>query len=385
MAYTPPASTAHTITLPTNESITYTLRSLKSDDDISKWTEFCASIFSYKDNPPPPSYFARHFYNDPQRDIGLIRVLVCTKEDDRDEEIVSSVRIFRRTLAVPNGASVDAGGIGEVCTSPEHQRRGLSKILLTDALNIMKDETCGMSCSLLHASPTFRPVYAKAGYECVTSHWSVVSVKLDELPKESNGPYECTCNGETIEWKVRRALFPQDTSRLFELHRSYSEARCITIQRTEKYWNDYVSKELGDTLCVLTKSTIAEERIVAWMSVRKRDGRYQLREFGYDTNDDFTVAASVQHLLPMSLQVIADEQNGELHSKSIISLHMPTIVWNDIRDGGGDHSFLDVDYTIEENDYGWMYLNFDENKSNVLELTKQQVGMMHLVWPTDSF
>ena len=314
-------------------------------------------------------------------------MLVCTNNED-EEEIVSSVRIFRRTLTLPNGnmAAIEAGGIGEVCTSPHHQRRGLSKILLTDALNIMKDEKCGMSCSLLHASPTFRPVYAKVGYECVTSHWSVVSIQLDKLSKESSGPYECTCNGETVEWKVRRARFPQDTSQLHKLHQSYSEERCITIQRTEEYWNDYVSQELDGTLCVLTKSTMAEERIVSWMSIRKRDGRYQLREFGHDLNDDFTVATSVQHLLPMSLQVIADKQNNdELAPSKSISLHMPTMVLNDILDGGGDHSFLDADKTIEENDDGWMYVNFNEDKPNVLELTKQLNGMLHLVWPTDSF
>ena len=120
----------------------------------------------------------------------------------------------------------------------------------------------------------------------------------------------------------------------------------ITVQRTEKYWNDYDHKNPGGTLCVLTESVMAEEQIVALMSVHKRDGRYRLRKFGYDKNDDFTLAVSVQHLLPMSLQVIANKQNGELHSESV-SLHMPAIVCKDIRDGGGDHFFLDLDETIK--------------------------------------
>ena len=106
--------------------------------------------------------------------------------------------------------------------------------LLTDALNIMKDETRVMSCRLLHASPTFHPVYAKAGYERVTSVWSVVSVKSDELHKELSGPCECaTYNGETVEWKVRLS-FRRIRVRC-KLHQSYSEEGCITIQQTEKY------------------------------------------------------------------------------------------------------------------------------------------------------
>ena len=77
--------------------------------------------------------------------------------------------------------------------------------------------------------------------------------------------------------------------------------------------------------CVYLRNQQWQKRIVAWMSVRSPDGRYQLREFGNDKNNDFTVAALVQHLLPMSLQVIANDQNGELHSESV-SLHMPTSV-----------------------------------------------------------
>ena len=57
------------------------------------------------------------------------------------------------------------------------------------------------------------------------------------------------------------------------------------------------------------------------------------------------------------------------------------------QDGDGDHMFLDMDETIKEYDDGWMCVNFDENKSNILELklTKQMNGMMHLVWPTYTF
>jgi predicted GNAT family N-acyltransferase len=373
-----PVPITHTIPLATNESITYTLRSLSNDQDITKWTKFCASIFSYKDNPPPPSYFSRHFYNDPRRDLDLVRVLVYTNEDGQ-EEIVSSVRIFRRSLTIPGGTSIEAGGIGEVCTSPNHQRRGLSKILLNDALEIMRGGDSGMSCSLLHASPAFRPVYAKVGYECVTSRWSVLDVKLDQLSTEVKGPYESTCTGETVEWAVRSAVFPSDTPQLHELHQFYSEDTCITVKRTEQYWNDYVSQELCETLWVLVKTTAAAETIVAWLAIRKRGDRYQLREFGHDKSDDFTIAAAMRHLLGKTLQQ-AEELSGS------ISLHLPTVVLDDIKESEGDCSFMDVQTATEENDDGWMYVNFDATKSNVLDLARREDDRIdHLVWPTDSF
>ena len=109
-------------------------------------------------------------------------------EERQNGEIVSSVRIFRRTLSAPGQyRTIEAGGIGEVCTSTNHQRRGLSKLLLKDALSIMStsskcDKENGMKCSLLHANPDFRPVYNKVGgYESVKSEWSVVPIQLKHL------------------------------------------------------------------------------------------------------------------------------------------------------------------------------------------------------------
>ena len=52
----------------------YQLSSL-TDDDINRWTQFCANCFSYKANPPPASYFENHYRNDPRRDSSLIRVI----------------------------------------------------------------------------------------------------------------------------------------------------------------------------------------------------------------------------------------------------------------------------------------------------------------------
>ncbi|KAL7536098.1 hypothetical protein ACHAXR_011243, partial [Thalassiosira sp. AJA248-18] len=267
------ASCNHATTLPDGSTLTYHLRGLKitsSEEgqehhtDITKWTKFCASVFSYKSNPPPASYFARHFYNDPRCDPALVRVLIhCPNDDSREGErehgeIVSSVRIFRRTISVgPSSTGVlpiEAGGIGEVCTSPNHQRRGLSKILLNDALNIMSasckeggGEDDGMTCSLLHASPDFRPVYAKVGgYQSVRSKWSLVPIQLQYLStnKISDG---CVNNA----WHIRQAKFPEDAAQLRQLYAEYSENRLITIVRSEQYWKEYVSAELGDTLWVL--------------------------------------------------------------------------------------------------------------------------------------
>ena len=481
-----PSSSNHTVVLPDGTSAIYHLRSLRetssmasandndgsddhaerqqqqhchNQDDIANWTKFCASVFSYKPDPPPPSYFARHFYNDPRRDASLVRVLVHRlhhhdgddENEDCDGEIASSVRIFRRTLSIPghnnNGELtmryMDAGGIGEVCTSIDHRRRGLSSILLEDAIQIMKSLSSSssspyssstkakeqiMSCSLLHASPDFRPVYSKVGgYVSVKSEWSVVPIRWKSLmmkTKTITTMLSTEEGGGDCTYIVRHAQFPNDAHQLQQLHMEYSEKRLITISRSEEYWKEYVSAELGDTLWVLSmkqsKSNTAEAHpagttattaespeddggentIVAWMSLRKRGDRFQLREFGADNKSTdckpiTTTTLAMKYLLPVALDqagVSSSPANGD-----IVSLVLPSFVLSemkqdmttriDIDDGiDTDWEFLDFDSATDENDDGWMYLQIDHSQPSVVDLTTCDTDPIpHLIWPTDSF
>lgn len=320
-------------------------------------------------------------------------------EDEKmNGEIVSSVRIFRRTLSTGSssggGSTIEAGGIGEVCTSSNHQRRGLSKILLKDTINIMStscdgatggDE--GMSCSLLHANPEFRPVYNKVGgYESVSSKWSLVSIELNKLRTAGIGK----------NWITRQAIFPQDVSQLKALHTEYSEKRLITIIRSTEYWTNYVSAELNDSLWVLED----DDSIVAWLSIRKRGDRYQLREFGVDRNkpsiSNIITEFSLNRLLGVALKQIGEDLHVDVDRK--VNLLLPTIILSDMEqekmngvvtnevgnNREDDYSFFDADNVAEENDDGWMYVVFNRSEPNVLELTMRE-KCKHLIWPTDSF
>ena len=469
-----PSSSNHTVVLPDGTSAIYLLRSLResssmasandndgsddhaeqqqkqhchNQDDIANWTKFCASVFSYKPDPPPPSYFARHFYNDPRRDASLVRVLVHHDGDgeneDCDGEIASSVRIFRRTLSIPghNNNYMEAGGVGEVCTSIDHRRRGLSSILLEDAIQIMKSLSPSssisyssstkakerMSCSLLHASPDFRPVYSKmGGYVSVKSEWSVVPIRWKSLLMKTETITTMLSTeegGGDRTYIFRHAQFPNDARQLQQLHMEYSEKRLITISRSEEYWKKYVSAELGDTLWVLsmkqsksntaeahpagTTATTAESpeddggenRIVAWMSLRKRGDRFQLREFGADnTSTDckpITTTLAMKYLLPVALDqagVSSSAANGD-----IVSLVLPSFVLSEMKQDmttrigvengiDTDWEFLDFDSATDENDDGWMYLQIDHSQPSVVDLTTCYTDPIpHLIWPTDSF
>eukprot|EP00804_Cyclotella_cryptica_P022583 CCRYP_009476-RA/>CCRYP_009476-RA protein AED:0.20 eAED:0.20 QI:880/0/0.5/1/0/0/2/0/83 len=79
------------------------------------------------------------------------------------------------------------------------------------------------------------------------------------------------------------------------------------------------------------------------------------------------------------------EKNGESADNGI-GLHLPTIVSSDIQEDGHDNACLDLKNAIEEKDDGWMNVNFNKRKRDILELTSTNLGKRaHLIWPTDSF
>lgn len=338
------------VTLEDGSVVEYSQRGLKQDE-IEPWAQFCASVFAYKANPPSPSYFERHFYNDPNHDASLIRVMLY------DGKVVSSCRIFQRQVSGGDGTSVLSGGIGEVCTSLEHRKRGLSKLLLQNSIRIMTSR--GMKLSLLHAAPAFFSVYERAGgYSCVTCQWSAVTILRSKL-NERASPYT-----------IRQATFPKDTARMQKIHEQYSERRFVgCIIRSDKaYWNDYISKELEGSLWTLAKQD--DDEVIAWISLRQRGERQQMRDFGCDTNV-IAVSEALSMLLKVALGDVADER---------VLLHLPTAVIGDMQES--KPTFLDLDTLEADNDDGWMYKTLQPDQKSMADATTTRY---HLIWPADSF
>jgi len=326
--------------------------------EIQRWTQFCANCFSYKPNPPPAEYFARHYYNDPQRDGSLVKIIEWKNPSTNEWEIAASTRVFRRIISAGiNGASIVAGGIGEVCTSDNHRRRSLSKMLLHDAIESM--EAMGMEASLLHASPALQGVYERGGnYRAVTSRWAVVKVKMDELKKADN-----SCS----RYQIRLASFPDDTAPLSAIHKKFSESKFAgCICRSDEYWSKYVSKEIA--LYVLTEDDV----VIGCLSVRVRGDRYQLREFGVDTN-----RCGVKDSLGLLLR------EAVACSEEDFQLHLPASVLGDRTSMSGP-----FEHVAEDDDVGWMYRPIQSGERKGFDMVKHVATnneIDHLVWPTDSF
>jgi Acetyltransferase (GNAT) domain len=339
------------ISLQDGRTIKYTLRGLK-DNEIHSWAQFCATAFCDKDNPPPSLYFERHYHNDPRREAALIRV-ACTE----DGSIVSSCRVFPKTISAGKGRTLEAGGIGEVCTHLDHRKRGLSNHLLHHSMDSMKAR--GMQTSLLHAAPAFVSVYQRGGdYHCTLTHWSVITMDssrmLQQLLLRSNV-------------NVRLAEFPKDTARLMKIHHAYSETRFSgMVIRSEQYWNDYIAKELEGTFYVLIDNDV----IVGWLSVRLRNGRYQVRDFGCD------------HTMTETSQVLSTLLPSVIGNVGIIELFLPSAMLEELREA--NLTYLDWSKERSEDDLGWMYKNLQDDSPDIVAITLDKQSP-HLIWPADSF
>lgn len=397
-----------------NNNNSYQLRCL-TDDDITEWSHFCANCFSYKPNPPPASYFQRHFYNDPQRDSSLIKVIIFNDDDDcnnnshddvvESNKIVSSVRIFQRRISIGNnnnsGKFIKAGGIGEVCTSEQHRKRGLAKRLLVDAMNTMSNER-KMQCSLLHASSALTSVYEKSGgYKCVTTKWSVLKVNMESLNLQSSSNHHFDSM-----LHVRLASFPNDTERLCSIHKKYSEDRFAgCIIRSIEYWNNYLRFEIGESLFVLTddnsssnNETNGTKSVLGWISIRPRNGKIQLRDFGLDLDLLQSLGYTTSQIFSRLLAVaLSKEKHNIIHTNDSAKLDLliPTVI---VEEMSQQKDFCKekctwVDWSVpfrDENDIGWMYKMFNDtddqqhHDNNIIHLVNNN-NVPHLIWPSDSF
>jgi predicted GNAT family N-acyltransferase len=343
--------------------IIYTIRGL-SEPEVKAWATFCASVFSYKANPPPADYFERHYLNDPEKEASFIRVAFC------DDKMVASCRVFRRQVSIGSGEYAEAGGIGEVCTDKRHRKRGLSSQVMKDAIQIISES--GMELSFLHSAPDFFPVYEKGGYTCTVTQWSVALIDRPILVQSALK--------ETPRYSVRLARFPDDTKTLMKVHQEFSEHRFAgCIRRSESYWEKYIGKELEGSLYVLVEKT--KNEIAGWLSVEHR-GKNKIRtsEFGcVDSRRQSYCVLGVLLNQAMKDMVTITEPTFELI--------IPTFCMEEIRSSFDSHSesresYIDWSETIMDSDKGWMYKPISSHGMSMSDLNKT---VPHLIWPADSF
>ncbi|HBE14158.1 MAG TPA: hypothetical protein DCY74_08310 [Clostridiales bacterium] len=207
--------------------------------EFDAWVALCARGFQM-----PPDEFYEHFVYDP--DAVIEGILVA-----RDgKKLVSSVRVFHRTLYL-EGHPIPAGAIGEVCTLPAYRGKGLSGILLQNAIRYM--EKCRMPLSTLITDiPAY---YQKFG-------WLITPRGLITLP--------------LIEYTLSlslRPFLPEDLPAVLSLCSPYNGL----FLRSESYWNSWMPHNTRHPAVAVHNGTI-----VAYLDYAIQENTLLFREYRGD-------------------------------------------------------------------------------------------------------
>ena len=213
-------------------------------EEFETWLDHVTTVFS-----GGRQYFSNHWHNDPWRDPEGIRIAVD------NGKIVSTVRVFIRKMFL-HGEPVTVGGIGEVSTRSEYQRRGLATQLLKDAIGFM--ESRNIVASSLHGS---QRLYSVEGWEKVPRYYA-------KQPMTAR---------KRVAWDVRPANFddPTEVERIAALYDAYARKFNGTFVRDNMaYWTKWVRTE--------SPSAWVAERdgnIEGYVSVARDKDRLNVEEF----------------------------------------------------------------------------------------------------------
>ena len=145
---------------------------------------------------------------------------------------------------------------------------------------------------------------------------------------------------------MRKANFPLDTPILSRLYdRVAYEHGLITVQRSDSYWNEYLSVELGETLWVLLDK---DGLILGSLALKEKNNVTIISECTWEEN---LAKTTLEYLLPLCLDAAKqNEQDG-------LELKLPTFLFRQVE------SLSYLSSPLTEDDEGWMFRGIQAGSS----------------------
>ena len=165
--------------------------------------------------------YASQIYHDSSFQLHQSRVCVV------DGKVVSHVRVSDRAIHIGRSV-VRLGGIGMVATLPEYRRQGYASALMQDSIAYM--EAIGYELSLLFTA--IQPFYMKFG-------WATFPQTNFELELRVKKQFEPS------SWIARPFDVERDLTQISQIYDENSKARAGTVLRSEGYWRDEYSRQVG--------------------------------------------------------------------------------------------------------------------------------------------
>jgi predicted acetyltransferase len=164
----------------------------------------------------------REFYTEHPR-FGLRDVRVA----ELDGQVVGSLVLYPLEIWV-RGQKIPMTGIGSVCVSPEHRRRGIADVMMRSTLRELRQK--GRALSGLYAWRG--SYYQKFGYG-VAEYVHEISVSPSNLPE-----------ADESRW-VRRSMLP-DRPAVQALYDRIAQQGHFAAHRTQEWWNHRLWANPGD-------------------------------------------------------------------------------------------------------------------------------------------
>jgi predicted N-acetyltransferase YhbS len=189
----------------------------------------------------PRTYFAACYRHDPETRPEQSRVVIV------DGEIVSHIRLYDRWQRV-GGVPIHVGCVGDVCTLPEHRRRGYCRALLEDALAYWDTREFDLSMIVSGVG-----VYERCGW--VTFPEMVYRAPSANVPPSGG-------------YAVRRFARAEDLPAVAAVHEVYHEGRSLATVRSTAYWERHSSRAARRSTGARTLfSTCREHRYLMMLKV----------------------------------------------------------------------------------------------------------------------
>jgi predicted N-acetyltransferase YhbS len=198
-------------------------------------------------------YFAAAYRNDPwgrPEHSRIVRV---------DGRIVSHIRLYDRWQRV-GPVPVRVGSVGDVCTLPEHRKRGYCRALLEDARHYWEEN--GYDLSMIVSGVG---VYAACG-------WAPFTESRFELPAENRHDAS-----RDRAYEIRRFVRGEDLTAAAAVYAAANAERSLTTVRTSGYWERHFAWISGE---IEEGSVVAERggQIVAYLRCERGGQKLILSE-----------------------------------------------------------------------------------------------------------
>ena len=216
--------------------------------------------------------------------------------------IVATLRIWEREMRIGGECVVRMGGIGGVCTHPEHRGAGYATAMLEDAIAYMRASGYDLSVLFSIIPCGF---YRRLGWACVPMEGVCITRRRTIRLKDT-------------DWEVMPFNEERDLEAVATFYNEYNAQQSGSIVRLRPYWDMGPSRIRGVLPTVVARRG---ETLGGYLNFQIEDGHAQINELAYNPTDITGLLALTNHFLRLCDQQKVEDIRAEIpHRHPMVDL-----------------------------------------------------------------